>query len=187
MKVAYDKYYQTENLFGEPYPELITFYANYPERGKLLDLGCGQGRDAIPLARLGYNVTGVDNSEVGIRELNKTARNEDLNLIGIVADIYEYDVSKFDFILLDNMFHFAKNDQKNETGFIRRIIKNSGPETIITFCIQNNGKKIRILNETIDSQGRVERINETDLMYEYRENQTGHSSKTAYKMIVIKK
>jgi len=25
MRVTYDKYYQTENLFGNPYPELIFF------------------------------------------------------------------------------------------------------------------------------------------------------------------
>lgn len=31
MTVTYDKYYQTENLFGEPYPELIEFFAEYPE------------------------------------------------------------------------------------------------------------------------------------------------------------
>lgn len=37
MPVTYDKYYQTENLFGEPYPELIEFFAEYPRKGKVLD------------------------------------------------------------------------------------------------------------------------------------------------------
>lgn len=55
MTATYDKYYQTENLFGDPYPELIEFFANYPKKGKVLDLGCGQGRDAIAIAQLGYS------------------------------------------------------------------------------------------------------------------------------------
>jgi tellurite methyltransferase len=30
----YDKYYQTENLFGEPYAGLIEFFKNYEPKGK---------------------------------------------------------------------------------------------------------------------------------------------------------
>ena len=73
MTVSYDKYYQTKNLFGDPYPELIEFFTDHPEKGKVLDLGCGQGRDAIALARLGYSVTGIDNSQVGIDQMIRIA------------------------------------------------------------------------------------------------------------------
>ena len=76
MNIAYDKYYQSENLFGDPYPELVEFFAKYPQKGKILDLGCGQGRDAIALARLGYSVTGVDSSKVGIDQMIQVSQNE---------------------------------------------------------------------------------------------------------------
>ena len=107
MTVTYDKYYQTENLFGEPYPALIDFFAEYPKKGKVLDLGCGQGRDAIQLARLGFEVTGIDNSKVGIKQLNRVANTENISLAGIVTDIFKFEgFSEFDFVLLDSMFHF---------------------------------------------------------------------------------
>jgi 2-polyprenyl-3-methyl-5-hydroxy-6-metoxy-1,4-benzoquinol methylase len=80
MNPAYDKYYETENLFGAPYPELLDFYANLPTKGKLLDIGCGQGRDAIALARLDFDVKGLDNSAVGITPLNQIAKQEHLPL-----------------------------------------------------------------------------------------------------------
>lgn len=57
MTVAYDKYYQTANLFGEPYLELIEFFSEYPMKGKVLDLGCGQGRDAIASLRVSARLT----------------------------------------------------------------------------------------------------------------------------------
>ena len=62
----YDDYYKTENLFGEPYKELVAFFKKYPLKGKLLDIGCGQGRNAIPLAKIGYQVTEIDIAKFGI-------------------------------------------------------------------------------------------------------------------------
>ena len=88
MSNSYDKYYQTESLFGEPYPELLDFFSSYPKRGKLLDLGCGQGRDAIPLARMGFEVTAIDSSSVGIAQMKQIAQNEHLPLTSIVQDVY---------------------------------------------------------------------------------------------------
>lgn len=123
MTVAYDKYYQTENLFGEPYSELIEFFDKYPKKGKVLDLGCGQGRDAIALARLGYSVTGIDNSKIGIEQMNEISEIEKLELDGQVGDIYSFDqFDEFDTVLLDSMFHFAKKDKEKEVGLIKRIV-----------------------------------------------------------------
>lgn len=34
----YDKYYKTENLFGDPYAELLEFFRDYQSKGKLLDV-----------------------------------------------------------------------------------------------------------------------------------------------------
>ena len=109
MAVAYDNYYVTENLFGEPYPELIAFFSKISKKGKVLDLGCGQGRDAIALARLGFEVVGIDNSKVGIDQMNRMAKTENLAVSGIVFDIYEFNTYvNYDIVLLDSMFHFEK-------------------------------------------------------------------------------
>jgi len=42
--------------------------------GNLLDLGCGIGRVAIPLAKMGYNVIGVDRTKLFIDEANLQAK-----------------------------------------------------------------------------------------------------------------
>lgn len=188
MKVEYDDYYQTENLFGKPYPELIEFYSKIEEKGTLLDLGCGQGRDSIPLARLGFVVTGIDNSKVGIEQLNKIAEKENLPLTGIVEDIYRYsDFDKFDFILLDSMFHFGKKAREKEVGLLNRLIEESKPNTLITICIQKTGKKVEILNAVISGKNNLEAVFQKELIYTYEDKASNHRSVTKYEMIVIRK
>ncbi|MEQ8303385.1 MAG: methyltransferase domain-containing protein [Cyclobacteriaceae bacterium] len=187
MGVGYDKYYQTENLFGEAYPELIQFFYDYPTRGKLLDLGCGQGRDAIPLARLGYEVTGVDHSEVGIGQMMRAAEKDSLSLSGRVEDIYEFnDLSRFNFVLLDSMFHFTKADRAKEADLVKRLVERVDVGTLLVFCIQNTGNKVKMLQEAIDLGGSLEKIVEKDFKYAFEDKESRHKSVTNYKMIAVR-
>jgi len=59
----YDTFYRDKNYDGECHliEEVFRRYARQPV-GAILDLGCGTGNHAIPLARQGYRVTGVDRS-----------------------------------------------------------------------------------------------------------------------------
>jgi len=187
MAVGYDKYYQTENLFGNPYPELIDFFHTYQNKGKLLDVGCGQGRDAIALALMGFEVTGIDHSKVGIAQMNEIAVIENLSLTGRVTDIFEFkNFNEYDFVLLDSMFHFEKNDLKKETDFIKRILSEVKRSCLIVFCIQDTGKKVEILNNCFNRQNKVESLHDQKFDYIFEDKETGHKSKSPYRMIIVK-
>ncbi|NER10443.1 Tellurite resistance protein TehB [Muriicola jejuensis] len=188
MTVTYDKYYQTENLFGEPYSELIEFFDEFPNKGKLLDLGCGQGRDAIALARLGYSVTGIDNSKVGIDQMNQIGQVENLNLVGQVDDIYAFDrFDEFDIIILDSMFHFAKKDKEKEIGLIKKIISDLRNGSLVVVCIQDTGDKVQILNKALDFKKKRKRLMDKDFKYIFEDKHSGHKSETDYRMIIVEK
>lgn len=188
MTTAYDNYYQAENLFGEPYPELIDFFSNRQSKEKLLDLGCGQGRDAIALARMGFAVTGIDNSKVGIDQMNQVAKVENLQLIGLVRDIYKFDkFDAFDIILLDSMFHFAQKDKPKEIELLKRIGSKIKSGCTVVICIQDTGKKVKILKETIDSVIKLNRLLDTEFKYVFEDRDTGHKSETNYRMVVFEK
>ncbi|MCG8309919.1 MAG: class I SAM-dependent methyltransferase [Cytophagales bacterium] len=185
----YDKYYKTEDLFGEPYPELIDFFKSYEPKGKLIDLGCGQGRDSIPLARLGYEVTGIDNSKIGIAQMINKSDNEHLNITGLVGDIYAYDrYQDFDIVLLDSMFHFEKRDKEKETNLIDKIAKRIKNDGLICICIQNTGTKVKMLKETIkNTKLNFDILNDSYLIYRYEDKESGHKSETGYCIYVVKK
>ena len=185
----YNKYYKTESLFGEPYKELIDFFKKYKTRGKLIDVGCGQGRDSIALARLGYRVTGIDNSKLGISQMTNAVINENLKLTGIVADIFQFDnYQDFDIVLLDSMFHFEKKDKKRETDLLVKIAAMIGKGGLICICIQNTGSKVLILKDTIEKTKQDFKVlNDSSFIYKYEDKESGHKSETKYLMYIVKK
>jgi SAM-dependent methyltransferase len=120
---TYDKHYKQPNYFGEPYPELVSFFEDHEPKGNVLDLGCGQGRDSIAIARLGYTVLGVDISKVGVSQMLFAAKKENLKLSGHVADMHEYPIAEsVDIVLLDSMLHFYPKDREKETRFLKRVM-----------------------------------------------------------------
>jgi len=68
--------------------------------GKALDLGTGQGRNAIYLAQKGWEVTGVDISEVGLDQARVRASELGLklNLVHQNADTFDYGQEQWDLI-----------------------------------------------------------------------------------------
>ncbi|MFC2013255.1 class I SAM-dependent methyltransferase [Chloroflexota bacterium] len=102
-------------MFGHPYKELQDYFNSYPVRGSVLDLGCGQGRDALFLASLGYAVTAVDSSSIGIEQMLSEAERRGLRLSGIVADVLKLKLQdKFDIVLFDMLLHSFKKEQQSE-------------------------------------------------------------------------
>lgn len=107
------EYDEKPEMFGHPYKELQDYLSRYAIKGTLLDLGCGQGRDSIFLARVGYQVTAVDSSKIGVRQMMDKAQSHGLKIDGIVSDAIDLKVgTRFDVILFDMLLHgFEKPKQ----------------------------------------------------------------------------
>jgi SAM-dependent methyltransferase len=149
-KNAYDKYYLDKKYFGEPYPGLVEFFKNYEPKGRVLDLGCGQGRDALLLGRLGYEVVGIDSSSMGIVQMNQVALNEGLSVKGFVADMYSYKINdSHDMVLLDSIFHFYSRDQKKETAFLLLILAGLKSGGILCNFMQQGDKREKIFKKIL--------------------------------------
>lgn len=79
----------------------------------VLDVGCGEGKDAVFLAKNGYSVTALDVTESGIEKAKQLAKENDVFVDFFKADIVDYQPKKsFDIILSSGVFHFIKPDNR---------------------------------------------------------------------------
>jgi 2-polyprenyl-3-methyl-5-hydroxy-6-metoxy-1,4-benzoquinol methylase len=89
--------------------------------GAALDLGMGEGRNAVFLARLGWRVTGVDLSDVAVAQAKKHAEEAGVPLQAIVADLdqYTFGRQRWDLIALFYMhawFHLSKAQARSASA-----------------------------------------------------------------------
>lgn len=73
--------------------------ARTPE-GRALDLACGEGRNAIWLARQGWRVVGVDFSEVALERARKLADAAGVEVEWVHADVASYEAEPGAFALV---------------------------------------------------------------------------------------
>jgi len=121
--------------------------------------------------------------------MNSISKREGLNLTGLAGDIYAFDnYPDFDIVLLDSMLHFEKRDKQKETALIDKIANRINKNGLICICIQDTGKKVKILKDTIDNSGiDFDILNDSSLIYKYEDKESGHKSETKYCMYIIKK
>ncbi len=83
-----------------PDPSLVELAGQLPA-GRALDLGAGEGRNSLFLARLGWRVTAVDLSGVALSRLAAEAARERLAVETVVGDIGQYlaGASRFDLVV----------------------------------------------------------------------------------------
>ncbi len=80
--------------------------------GRALDLGCGTGRNAIWLARRGWDVTGVDASEVGLAQAQARATEIGVALNLVQDNLLDYrpPTARFDLVVVANI-HLAPGER----------------------------------------------------------------------------
>jgi SAM-dependent methyltransferase len=87
-----------------------------PQGSSILDLCCGHGRHAIPLAQRGYMVTGLDLSEVFLREAEKEALAKGLHIDWLHGDMRNIPFeNEFDAVInIFTAFGYLENQDEDQ-------------------------------------------------------------------------
>jgi SAM-dependent methyltransferase len=103
----YDELYRNRTwAYGDkPDIELIKSLVGHP-RGKALDVGGGQGRHALALSALGFEVTLVDIAHEGLRQAAEASQEKSLPIHLVQSDASKLDLDEeFQVIICALLFH----------------------------------------------------------------------------------
>jgi SAM-dependent methyltransferase len=87
-----ERYSETGFTYGTAPNEFLVSVADKIPRGKILSLAEGEGRNAVYLASLGYQVTGVDGSEVGLSKAVQLATERGVAITAVLADLGSFEI-----------------------------------------------------------------------------------------------
>ncbi len=102
---------------------------------KVLDIGCGEGKDAVFLAKNGYDVTAFDISETGIQKAKNLADAHGMKIDFFKADIKNFTVeTDYDIIFSSGVFHYVPlNLRQDLIDNLKEHTKSNGLNVINVF------------------------------------------------------
>jgi 2-polyprenyl-3-methyl-5-hydroxy-6-metoxy-1,4-benzoquinol methylase len=115
VETLWDKVYAGSDPIFIQTPSALVMSA-IPERkpGKALDIGMGQGRNSVYLAAQGWDVTGFDPSQEGVRIAQSNAAKTGVKIRALIArdDEFDYGSAQWDLIVMTYVRDLTANDAR---------------------------------------------------------------------------
>jgi adenylylsulfate kinase-like enzyme/SAM-dependent methyltransferase len=127
-KSHWDRYYTSEKLVEEPSDFAVECSRKFNEVMKILEIGCGNGRDSAFFYRLGHDVTAIDTSLSAISLCRKKYNDKNINFLCCTLpelgvehhDLYDVIYSRF------CLHAMTEEEEINALRAAHRIIKKCG-------------------------------------------------------------
>ena len=142
-RIYWDKVYSAEKpIFSLKPTELLVSAVLGRRPGRALDIGMGQGRNAIYLAGRGWDVTGFDLSPEGVRQAQAEARKRSVRLNAVVSreEDFELGTAAWDLIVMT----YVRRIRAGDTERFARALRPGG---ILVYENNNTGKPNELLRE----------------------------------------
>lgn len=148
---AYASVYAEINASHKPVAYLYDIFVEYGAAGRLLDVGCGHGRDTGHFARRGFQATGVDRSQ-GLLHIAQEHAPGARFCQGDMRRL-PFGAASFDALwVCASMLHLPKADAPDALAEFRRVM---APGGILYVGVKNGTGETLVASETF---GRAERF-----------------------------
>ncbi|WP_436855422.1 class I SAM-dependent methyltransferase [Staphylococcus caeli] len=132
---------------GRPNESLLRVFYKYPDifKGKVIDLGCGEGRDTIFLYQQNINIQGIDISHSAIEKAKEKIANANgktsIFSTGNVLYLNQHDKDSFDLAMNMGCLHmmYKCEDRSSHLKNVSRILKTGG-YFLVDHCNSEWGK-----------------------------------------------
>jgi len=134
IRTNYEKWYEGDDYYwgikpGDFLDELITLSPPSSKK-KVLDIGCGEGKDAVYMAQKGYEVSAFDLTENGIRKTLALAGNRGVKINAYVDDINTFNINEqYDIIYSTGTVQYLFDENKEK--FFKMLEKITRPDGIV--------------------------------------------------------
>jgi 2-polyprenyl-3-methyl-5-hydroxy-6-metoxy-1,4-benzoquinol methylase len=149
-------YSEDKKAWRDDVSSILISALSYVKGGRVLDLGCAQGKESLFLCDKGFNVVAVDSSSVAIEQLKTKVKKDKLeNIEAIESDVVDFKIEKdkYDLIICFNVLYFLKRAQALKViKDIQDGLRMDGIVAMSLFTVQdpfyNKEKKERFYVET---------------------------------------
>lgn len=145
------------NVWNTAYNDITSFFGDTPSQfalssyeyiknaRKMLELGCGQGRDTLLFASKGIEIEALDYSPVGIERLQKLASEK--NLSNLHASVFDarnglpFNNNEYDAVYSHMFFtmRFTWDELEAIVHEVNRVLKNNG---FHFFSVRNRNDRV---------------------------------------------
>lgn len=138
IRTNYEKWYSDDDYYWGTEPadfcdELIKLRPASIAK-KVLDIGCGEGKDAVYMAEMGYSVSAFDLTKNGIDKAKKLAAQRNVAINAYVDDINSFETDEtFDIIYSTGTVQYLFDE--NKTAFFEKIAKITNLNGIVYFNV----------------------------------------------------
>jgi tellurite methyltransferase len=174
----WDQIYSTRDyVFGKEPAEFLKTHIDRLPVGKALDIAMGEGRNAVYLAKKGFQVDGVDLSEVALKKARRLARENHVSINTINADLNTYTIKPESYDVILNIDYL----QRSLIPQIIRGLRHGGVVVYENYTVkqlENTGGKALQRNFLLD-EGELPKLFKDFKVLIFRETNDGKDARAS--------